>query len=574
MGMGNNTIGYQDPNVLLQKQVQQQLRAQTAMKTDHILYVADLPDDTSEEDLFSFFKEYQLKAVKLISVFSRSKAFITLGSREMADKAREELNGAKLAAKYSKTKVPKPIRICKFETKQMQETQSNENSFGRNLLIKNIPKEVSAHQYYKLLRVYGDIRSCKLVVNYKGESKGYGYVNYYANDSAEKAKTELGEKGINGKKIIIVNLQKGLTTSKLKNNIYVKNIPKETFSDEELKKLFATYGEIISAVVVRDQNGDSKGFGFVCFKDPAMAEKSYHELNNKKMFNVPNLPNLYVNFAMKKEERKEHLIKTRVEQLKQDQMMTIFAKIKDDFNINSKEDLENEIQKVCNFIKIQPKVVKINFVSKTAFLTMYSPKDAENFVNQYNTTYPLQVIYFNIYKPKQDRIKTTQFLQKAGLGQKKGLYKQYNQFDGSQRNPVPNQDMPPQGKSYYKKYNADLMMDNNPVNMMQNFNQMNNTNPRFQQYNNFSQMQNPNINNFPQQSISNENIEEEGEEEDVLAGKIYDEVEQYNPKLAGKITGMIKGTGVNQMKELLRNKRELKNVIDEAVILINRDNKK
>jgi hypothetical protein len=67
--MGNNTnFGYQDPNVLLQRQ-QQQIRTQSAMKTDHILFVADLPEDTSEEDLFGFFKDYEIKAVKLISYF-------------------------------------------------------------------------------------------------------------------------------------------------------------------------------------------------------------------------------------------------------------------------------------------------------------------------------------------------------------------------------------------------------------------------------------------------------------------------------------------------------------------------
>ena len=59
---------------------------------------------------------------------------------------------------------------------------------------------------------------------------------------------------------------------------------------------------------------------------------------------------------------------------------------------------------------------------------MNSLKDAENFINIYQT-YPLQIIYFNIYKPKQERIKTSQFLQKAGLNQRKTLYKQYNQFN-------------------------------------------------------------------------------------------------------------------------------------------------
>jgi len=131
------------------------------------------------------------------------------------------------------------------------------------------------------------------------------------------------------------------------------------------------------------------------------------------------------------------------------------------------------------------------------------------------------------------------------------------------------QQFPPQSKELYKKYND---FENMP-NMMNNYNnQMNpSANNRFNTYNNFPpQMQNPMMNNFPQQT--NDNIDEE--EEDVLAGRIYDLVEQYQPKLAGKITGMIKGTGVNQMKDLLKNQRDLKNVIDEAIVLIGRDTKK
>jgi RNA recognition motif-containing protein len=552
-----STMGYQDPRVL--QQVQQQLKSQTTMKTDHILYVADLPDDTSEEDLFNFFKEYQIKAVKLISVFARSKAFITLSDKTMADKARRELNGTKLTAKYSKTKVPKPIRICKFETKQMQEAQSNESSYGKNLLIKNIPKEVSAHQFYKLFLNYGDIRSCKLVVNYKGESKGYGYVNFYRIEDAEKAKEEVSKTGVNNKPLLVVNLQKGLTRSKLKNNIYVKNIPKENFGDDELKKLFSTFGDIVSAVIVRDQNGASKGFAFVCFKDPQHAEKAYRELNNKKMFDVSGLPNLYVNFAMKKEERKEHLIKTRIEQLKQDQMMTIFAKVKDEYEVSTKEDFENELQKVCNFVKIQPKVVKINFVSKSAFLTMQSTKDAENFINIYSH-YPMQILFFSIYKPKQDRIKANQFLQKAGIGQKK--YKTYNQFDEGQMQGQQGGMMMPGGdkRGFYKTYN-----DPERMGMMPQQQPMPN---RYNTYNNFPEQ-------TPQQQVQ-QNIpvqeEYEGEDpEDFLAGRIYDFVEQYQPKLAGKITGMIKATGVKQMRDLLNNPNDLKNVIQEAIVLINKE---
>jgi RNA recognition motif-containing protein len=36
------------------------------------------------------------------------------------------------------------------------------------------------------------------------------------------------------------------------NNLYVKNFPSTDFSDADLRELFAKYGEISSAVVMRD----------------------------------------------------------------------------------------------------------------------------------------------------------------------------------------------------------------------------------------------------------------------------------------------------------------------------------
>ena len=59
------------------------------------------------------------------------------------------------------------------------------------------------------------------------------------------------------------------------NNVYVKNFPKESsFTEDDLATLFKDFGEIQSTAIMRDGNGDSKGFGFVCFKEPAAAEKA------------------------------------------------------------------------------------------------------------------------------------------------------------------------------------------------------------------------------------------------------------------------------------------------------------
>ena len=45
--------------------------------------------------------------------------------------------------------------------------------------------------------------------------------------------------------------------------------------------MFKPYGEILSAVVMRNQGGFSLGFGFVCFKEPNDAANAKNNLHNQ-----------------------------------------------------------------------------------------------------------------------------------------------------------------------------------------------------------------------------------------------------------------------------------------------------
>ena len=89
--------------------------------------------------------------------------------------------------------------------------------------------------------------------------------------------TELG-----GKNIKINFLEKGRHRQVKRNNIYAKEIPKKNFSDKELIDLFSKYGKINNAIVLKDEKGESKGFGFVCFEKPEDAEVAQKEMNGKK----------------------------------------------------------------------------------------------------------------------------------------------------------------------------------------------------------------------------------------------------------------------------------------------------
>jgi RNA recognition motif-containing protein len=61
-------------------------------------------------------------------------------------------------------------------------------------------------------------------------------------------------------------------------NMYVSNLGFHV-SDEDLKKLFASYGDVTSAKVIMDKvSGKSRGFGFVEMQNETEAQKAMQEL--------------------------------------------------------------------------------------------------------------------------------------------------------------------------------------------------------------------------------------------------------------------------------------------------------
>lgn len=61
--------------------------------------------------------------------------------------------------------------------------------------------------------------------------------------------------------------------------LYVGNLP-YNFSDQELRELFVSHGEVQSAQVIMDrETGRSKGFGFVEMSDAAQAQAAIDALN-------------------------------------------------------------------------------------------------------------------------------------------------------------------------------------------------------------------------------------------------------------------------------------------------------
>jgi RNA recognition motif-containing protein len=81
--------------------------------------------------------------------------------------------------------------------------------------------------------------------------------------------------------------------------LYVGNLP-WAVTNETLHDMFASYGEIVEAIVISDRmSGRSKGFGFVTFANDADAEKAVAEMHDKEIEGRK----IVVNVARPREER-------------------------------------------------------------------------------------------------------------------------------------------------------------------------------------------------------------------------------------------------------------------------------
>ena len=534
---------------------------QRKLDMDNFLFAADLPDDTCEEDLYGFFMGYKMVTSKIYQNINNIYAFVNFETRNDAERARRELNGVTIQAKYATgiNKISKPVRLCRYESKSGL-THMDPRC---NLLVKNLSPQVSAHLLWNTFIKFGDIRSSKLKIDILGESKGFGFISYYKWEDAIKAKESLNDKELLGKKIKINFLEKGKRHVVKKNNIYVKEIPKKNFTDKDLIGLFSKFGKINSAIVLKDDKGESKGFGFVCFEKPEDAEKAKNEMNGKKIFeDVEN--KLYVSFALKKAERKEELIKMKEKLFKESQKMTIYAKILNDDTIKTDEIFKNRIMEYLKQLMgndYKPKNIKTRFEQKNAFITMNNKEDARNFIKKFLEIEGKEDIYFNTYKSRFDR-KNAQM-----------QFKNYNNF--SETGSLAHSSTSSMAGRHYVNYND---FSNQPMIQAQPqipYQQRNQGRPAFKNYNNFDDMNNQ----FNQMNLNNNNIKKNAVnyndfEPDVFttiyqelrrkmgpnntistkeqAGDfIYELAEGLYKNEAGKITGMILEYNLEKLNNMI-----------------------
>ena len=121
------------------------------------------------------------------------------------------------------------------------------------------------------------IRICRDMITRK--SLGYAYVSFQQLADAERALDTMNYDLLRGRPLRIMWSQRDPALRKSGvGNVFIKNLNKD-IDNKSLYDTFSAFGNILSCKIMTDENGQSKGFGFVHFETQEAADKAVKNVN-------------------------------------------------------------------------------------------------------------------------------------------------------------------------------------------------------------------------------------------------------------------------------------------------------
>ncbi|EFH61397.1 predicted protein [Arabidopsis lyrata subsp. lyrata] len=276
------------------------------------LYVKNLDISITSSGLERMFNPFGvILSCKVVEENGQSKGFgfVQFETEQSAVTARSALHGSMVDGKK--------LFVAKFINKNERVAMAGNKGFT-NVYVKNLIENITEDILHRLFSQYGTVSSVVVMRDGMGRSRGFGFVNFCHPENAKKAVDSLHGRQVGSKTLFVGKaLKRDERREMLKHkyrdnfiaksnmrwsNLYVKNLS-ESMNDTTLREIFGRYGQIVSAKVMRHENGRSKGFGFVCFSNREESKQAKRYLNG---FSVDGKL-LVVRVAERKEDRLKRL---------------------------------------------------------------------------------------------------------------------------------------------------------------------------------------------------------------------------------------------------------------------------
>ena len=271
------------------------------------LYVGDLGPNVSETALFEHFQSVGPMTSVRICRDAITRQSLGYGYVNFADAAHAQ---TAIETKNSSYLTGSCIRVMPVQ----RDPTTRRNAAG-NIFIKNLPPDLNTNLLLDMFRSIGNILSCKVVVDEKGKSRGYGFVHFANEGDAEVAIKDFNGKFVNSLELYVAPfVRRAIRQQQMQNNytnVYIKHLQSAT-TEEDIREHFKQFGSITSTCTKKDPTG--RLFAFCSFSKHDEAVKAIEESHDKNVEGITDADlKLYVQRAQKRWERLAEL-RARYEQ--------------------------------------------------------------------------------------------------------------------------------------------------------------------------------------------------------------------------------------------------------------------
>ncbi|KAK2947385.1 putative Polyadenylate-binding protein [Blattamonas nauphoetae] len=245
------------------------------------LFIGDLDPSTDEAHLRQWLVQTvdpnKIGEIRIVrddaTSESRLYGYLNFETHDVAREVLEKLN-------YSE--VPPKRKQCRMMW--CQPNASLRRNDDATLFVKNIAPSVTIHELHNLFRVYGTVLSVRLSPYHRKDIGHHGYVQFEKKEDAETALEKTDKMEVKGYTISVEKAKSPNSTKHL--SVFVGNLA-EDVKKEDLKVFFEPISQEAECIVVLDERGNTRGFGFAQFENEELAQLAVDEMNGKDLKGKP-----------------------------------------------------------------------------------------------------------------------------------------------------------------------------------------------------------------------------------------------------------------------------------------------